>query len=79
MNKIKIYLNNFDRIRDFVKVADTLNCRLKLASGNFIVDGKSILGIFALDLTNAIEVSIFHERQDPNYCPKELETFMFMI
>lgn len=76
MKKIKICLNNFEKVRDFVKVADTLNCKLKLTSGSLIVNGKSILGIFALDLSNAIDVFIINEKQEMNFCPKELEIFM---
>lgn len=74
MKKVKIKLYNFEKVIEFVKVADTLNCRLKLISENFIVDGKSILGILALDLTKVIEVCIINDRQD--FIPKELETFM---
>jgi hypothetical protein len=76
MNKLYIRLNSFDKIRKFIRVADNLAYNIELASGDFVVDGKLILGIFALDLSNSIELSIVDERHKVNICPKELEEFL---
>ncbi len=76
MRKCKIYLNDFNKVRSFIGIADHLDCKLKLSSGGYAVDGKSILGIFTLDLSQAIEVSIVNDKPDPEICLKELESFM---
>ena len=76
MMKIKIYLNTFEKIKDFINITYRLDCNLNLTSGKYIVDGKSIIGIFNLDLSNPIEVSITNDKQDNNYCLKELEAFI---
>lgn len=76
MNKLYIRLNSFDKIRNFVRIVDNLSYGIELTSGDFIVDGKSILGIFALDLSDAIEISIIDKSQKTNICPKELEEFI---
>lgn len=76
MNKIYIRLNSFDKIREFIKVTENLNYKIKLTSGEYVVDGKSLLGIFALDLSDKIEVSITDENQENNFCLKELEEFI---
>lgn len=75
MNKILIYLNDFEKIRKFIKVADTIDCGLKLASGSYAVDGQSTIGIFNLDLSQAIEVSITNHEQIPEKYMKEFENF----
>ena len=76
MSNIYIRLNSFDEILEFVKVTENLDYDIKLSSGDYVVDGKSILGIFILDLSDKIQVSIKDERRENNFCPKELETFI---
>jgi hypothetical protein len=49
---------------------------LKLISEKFIVDGKSIMGIFCLDLSKPIIVDIL---QGENIYPRELEEFMVKV
>lgn len=71
----KINLNTLDKIKDFINVAYQLDCKLDLISGIYSVNGKSIMGIFRLDLSRPIVV-VINEKKDPNYCPKELEVFM---
>ncbi len=70
---IWISLNSFDKIKRFLDVTTHLEYDLDLISGRYIVDGKSILGIFSLDLNNPIEVQIV---QDENYYPIELAEFI---
>ncbi len=74
--KHMIYLNDFEKIIRFIRLADTLDCRLKLASGGYEVDAKSLLGIFTLDLSGAIELSISNEKQSFENYRKTLESFM---
>lgn len=76
MNKLYIRLNSFDKILNFIKLADNLTYDIELTSGYYVVDGKSLLGIFALDLSGAIEVRIVGDKQKTNHCPKELEEFL---
>jgi phosphotransferase system HPr-like phosphotransfer protein len=76
MNKVRILLNNMDKIRAFINVADTLSCDIKLNSGDRAVDGRSLLGIFTLDLANAVDVYIPNDRQDAAESLKKLEAFM---
>ena len=73
MNKYWIYLNSFEKIKKFVNITCHLNYELDLISGRYIVDGKSIMGVFSLDLTKPIELLII-DRED--YYPRELEEFM---
>ena len=76
MNRITICLNTIDKIRDFINVAYSLNCKLKLSSGDHVVNGKSIIGIFTLDLSKAIDVTVVNDKPSSGLCPKELEPFM---
>ncbi len=73
MDRYWISLNDFEKIKKFVNITGQLNYDLDLISGRYVVDGKSIMGIFSLDLTKPIEVKIIN-RMD--YYPIELDEFM---
>jgi hypothetical protein len=72
LNKIWIKLDTFDKIRKFIDITCSMDYELDLVSGRYVVDGKSIMGIFSLDLSNPIEVNL-SDCQD--IYPKELEEF----
>jgi hypothetical protein len=76
MKKITIYLDTFDKIKKYLNISYRLDYDLKLISGIYIVDGKSIMGIFGLDLTKPIIVDMLNNK---NIYPKELEEFMIKV
>jgi phosphotransferase system HPr-like phosphotransfer protein len=76
MNTYSIYLNDINKIKDFVKVADSLNCRLELISGSYIVDGKSVMGLFSLDLSKAIVVKVIQDNPEAINYSEVLEEFL---
>lgn len=76
MNKINIYLNSFDKIKKFVNVTCKLECDLNLISGRCIVDGKSIIGIFSLDLSKPIEMNINNTQNNLNDILEKFESFL---
>lgn len=73
MDKIWINLDTFEKIRKFSDITCRLDYDLDLISGRYVVDGKSIMGIFSLDLTKPIELKLIGLE---DYYPKELEEFM---
>ncbi|MBR3771795.1 MAG: HPr family phosphocarrier protein [Clostridium sp.] len=65
MEKISVLLNSIDKVRDFVNIAGSVDCNFDLKSGRYIIDGKSIMGIFSLDLSQPLEVVGTHESDRP--------------
>lgn len=52
-----IMINNIDTAREFVdKMAQFMDTEITLTSGNYSIDGHSIIGIISLDITKPIEV-----------------------
>lgn len=52
-----IMINNIDTAREFVdKMAKFMDTEITLTSGNYKIDGHSIIGIISLDITKPIEV-----------------------
>ena len=55
---MRVKLNSIERVKWFSALAITFDGELTLISGRYHIDGKSIMGIFSLDLTKPIELEI---------------------
>nr|DAH07758.1 MAG TPA: Catabolite control protein A [Caudoviricetes sp.] len=53
----KVMLNSIDKVKQFVNVTSKVDGDVLLQSGRYIVDAKSIMGIFSIDLTKPLEMS----------------------
>lgn len=58
MHKESIILSDIETIKEFVEFANRFEFPVTLISGKYTVDGKSIMGIFGLDLTKPLEVAV---------------------
>ena len=75
MQTITISLKLPENVKEFVKIASRYNFDVDLRSGRYVVDAKSLLGIFSLDLAKPITVEIYGED-----CDEFIETVKsFMI
>ena len=54
MKSIKIMLSTIADVRDFVNLVAAYDGDIDLISGRYVVDGKSIMGIFSLNLLDPI-------------------------
>ena len=63
MITMKISLDSIDKIKTFVNMISSYPYDFDLASGRYIVDAKSIMGIFSLDLSEPITLNI-HAGED---------------
>ncbi len=57
MKVVKIKLNTIEDVRDFVNAVASTEIDIDLSSGRYVVDGKSIMGIFSLDLLNPVTLT----------------------
>ena len=58
MLKVKISLNSIDKVKSFVNDISGFNAEFDLVSGRYVIDAKSIMGIFSLDLSKPIDLNI---------------------
>ena len=61
MNTCMIRLSTIQDVRDFVNIVTGSNVDIDLSSGRYVIDAKSIMGIFSLDLLNPIKLSAHGE------------------
>ena len=58
MKTVQISLNSIDKVKSFVNTINTMDCDFDLISGRYVIDAKSIMGIFSLDLSKPIDLGI---------------------
>ena len=51
-----IRLGSIEQVKSFVNIAMSKDFEVDLYSGKYIVNGKSIMGIFSIDLTKPIKM-----------------------
>ena len=64
MKEIKIKLSNVQDIRDFVNAVILSNYDVDLIQGRYVIDAKSIMGIFSLDLLSPITLVAHTDNAD---------------
>lgn len=64
MKTVEIRLSTIADVRDFVNVVAQSDVEIDLASGRYVVDGKSIMGIFSLDLLSPIKLTAHSDDTD---------------
>ena len=58
MKTVDISLNSIDKVKSFVNDINRFNSDFDLVSGRYVIDAKSIMGIFSLDLSKPITLNI---------------------
>lgn len=58
MKSCEIMLSSIEDVKKFVNLVNMYEFDVDLVSGRYVVDAKSIMGIFSLDLSNKIKVEI---------------------
>ena len=61
MKTVKISLNSIDKVISFVNDLTKFDTDFDLISGRYVIDAKSIMGIFSLDLSRPIDLNIHAE------------------
>ncbi len=71
MKEMQVILSNVQDVRDFVNTVVLLDYEVDLAQGRYLIDAKSIMGIFSLDLLSPITVIAHTEYADDFFAKLE--------
>jgi phosphotransferase system HPr-like phosphotransfer protein len=63
MKTVSISLNSIDKVKSFVNDLTKFDVDFDLVSGRYVIDAKSIMGIFSLDLSKPIDLNIHAETE----------------
>lgn len=75
MKTVRVCLDSIDKVKGFVNDISRFNTDFDLISGRFVIDAKSIMGIFSLDLSKPIELTI-HESDEIEEILKALQPYV---
>ncbi|MBE6539019.1 MAG: HPr family phosphocarrier protein [Ruminococcaceae bacterium] len=60
----EIRLTTLEDVRNFVNIVTRYDIDIDLCSGRYVVDAKSIMGIFSLDLLSPIKLTAHSENTE---------------
>ena len=64
MKTFNLLINSINDVKDFVNSVSKYDFDVDLTSGRYVVDAKSIMGIFSLDLSKPIKVEVHSDNCD---------------
>ena len=64
MKSVTIKLSQAEEVKEFVNTVNRYEYEMDLRAGRHVVDAKSILGIFSLDLSKPISLEVYSEQCD---------------
>lgn len=74
MKKIcQIKLNTINEVKEFVNIVLQCPYDVDLVSGRYIIDAKSLMGIFSLDLTRPIDLEADIDSDDVEELLKKID------
>lgn len=74
MISVNIMLNTIGDVKNFVNTISMYDFEVDLTSGRYVIDAKSIMGIFSLDLSKPIKLEAACE--DDSKLLGDLKTFI---
>ena len=75
MKTVQISLNSIGKVKSFVNAITQFDFDFDLISGRYVIDAKSIMGIFSLDLSKPIDLNI-HAEDDSDVILQALKPYI---
>ena len=64
MTSVTVNINSIDKVKRFVSAITSFDNDFDLVCDRYVIDAKSIMGIFSLDLSKAIDLNIHDDDTD---------------
>ena len=74
MKSLNVQISSIGGVKNFVNIVGKYDFDIDLVSDRYVVDAKSIMGIFSLDLTKPIKVDLHSD--DTQAIEKELAPYI---
>lgn len=76
MKTVQIFLNSIDKVKSFVNDISKFDYDFDLVSGRYVVDAKSIMGIFSLDLSKPIDLNIHADGRNLDEVLEKIKSYV---
>ncbi|MDE7017632.1 MAG: HPr family phosphocarrier protein [Lachnospiraceae bacterium] len=77
MKSFRLDLNSIERVKGFVSVISNFSGYFDLVSGRYVVDAKSIMGIFSMDLSKHVELRILETNEKISEIEKAIGPYLW--
>ena len=75
MKTVQISLNSIDKVKSFVNDISKFDFDFDLVSGRYVIDAKSIMGLFSLDLSHPVKVEVHGSDADRSAFEQSVAAF----
>lgn len=73
MREFRVKLNEIDKVKAFVNTVSKYPFDVEIRSGRYVIDAKSIMGVFSIDLSKPVRVCVNNDDENAlNKLEKEL-------
>jgi phosphocarrier protein HPr len=76
VDSVNVFLNSIEKVKSFVNIVTAFPFDFDLVSGRYVIDAKSIMGIFSLDLSKPIKLTIHASGDELAKAMEELKPFI---
>ncbi len=76
MKSYMLDLNSIEKVKGFVSVIGNIEGYFDLVSGRYVVDAKSIRGIFSMDLSGKVEFRILETNEKISEIEKAIAPYL---
>ena len=64
MSSMKILIDSIVKVKEFNNLAVKFPCEIDIISGRYIIDARSLMGLFSLDLGKPVEMKFDKKYED---------------
>ncbi len=75
MKSITVKLDSIDKVKEFVNIINVFDGDFDLVSDRYVIDAKSIMGIFSLDISSPLRLDI-HDDASFDKVSEAMKKFM---
>lgn len=76
MEIVEVSLGSIEKVKAFVSQVTQFDAEVDLVSGRYVVDAKSILGIFSMDLSKPLKLQIHADGENTKKILESLEDYL---
>lgn len=74
MKEFKIKLDTVEKVKSFVNITSTYPFEIDICSNRYVIDAKSIMGIFSLDISKELIIKAYSD--DTEDFEKDIKDFL---
>lgn len=76
MKNVKVFLGTIEGVKNFVNIVSKFDCDVDIISGRYVIDAKSIMGIFSINLSEPVMIQIHADGEEAEEAEKLLKPFI---